>query len=97
MLDNRIPDSPNILQGVTGVAIDQHSKHAGYTSTVHKQFQTKATHCSLYPKIFKYKIHSERGEYSSDSSPKNISHNIYPFKSRRKDVALYTQFSKNSQ
>lgn len=44
-LDNTIPDSPNILQGVTGVAIDQHSKHAGYTSTVHKQFQTKAIHC----------------------------------------------------
>lgn len=49
-LNNTIPDSPRTLQGVTGVATDRHSKHAGfvktsgYMSTVHKQFQTKAIH-----------------------------------------------------
>lgn len=56
-LDNTIPDSPNTLQGVTGVATDQQSK-----PVVICQQYTNNSKQKLYTKIIKYKIQSERDE-----------------------------------
>lgn len=81
------------------MATDQHSNHAGFVKisghmlTVHiniRCFETKAIHCIISqnnqiqnPTRERY---SSAGCLNGIVLPKNISHNIYPLKSRRKKI-----------